>query len=77
MLVRHSFSENKRAYVTPSRIEPLLTLAWDGAKGGRQAPSESLANAVSGAGRAGKYSPGSHPQHQCHALQDERHGPSV
>lgn len=43
MLVRHPFSENKRAYVTPSRIEPLLTLAWDGAKGGRQAPSESLA----------------------------------
>jgi len=30
ILVRHPFHENKRAYVTPTRVEELLTLLYDG-----------------------------------------------
>lgn len=36
LLCRHPFDPKKRAYVTPASVRPLLTLVWDGARGGIQ-----------------------------------------
>jgi nicotinate phosphoribosyltransferase len=42
MLVRHPFTENKRAYVTPAKVEKLLEVVWDGQKGGIVSSPDSL-----------------------------------
>ena len=34
VLCRHPFLEGKRAFVTPAKVEKLLLVCWDGAKGG-------------------------------------------
>jgi nicotinate phosphoribosyltransferase len=43
ILVRHPFHENKRAYVTPKRVEELLSLLYDGGKS-FEAMEELIAN---------------------------------
>ena len=42
VLCRHPFDEKTRVYARPARVEPLLSLVWDGAQGGLQIAQPTL-----------------------------------
>lgn len=39
ILCRHPFSESKRAYVVPTRVEPLYKCYWNGLRGKLDSPT--------------------------------------
>ena len=77
MLCRHPFLESKRAYVVPSKIQPLFTCVWDGKRGAPADLDLSLETSRALQRSHQATAIGSSTIHESDAIQGERLGKAV